>query len=563
VARVRPVTAVSRRDLLVMAILLFCSILVTGYDTYIDNHSLQLPIVDRLADPSAYPGDPFVDTAPYYASVLWRLVAMVSPVVPPLVQLGVLFVLERLLLLLAFRELARAMAPGSRLAELGAMAFVALAPKPVIAEGTIVTSYMEQTGLAIPFFVLAMASYLRDRPLACAAFMGLGFNFNSLYGIYFATYLGAMTVFDGTWRRLWPRWLAAGGIFLLVALPGLLMSLGAYARHEADPQLWVWVSRVRFPHHLYPLTWGKAVLTRFLLLFGLVLATAWVNRDLVGRLGARVLAWCSNGALWITVAIVAPVLSIPRLLMLQPGRACDLWEAFAAVFVLSVMARRLEESRIEPRLGMLLFLGSIFIWFAPPTMLLLLALLVVGLLVHAEPASRESWVRRLTPVVMTLVVAGALAAFGLRALQRHSLRAALGSRPSPAIVELAKWAEGHTPRDAVFLVDPAWSEFRPLAHRPLFTTWKDGAAALWDRTFVGEWTDRMSAFGLYPGAPITSKQARALIADRFAQLSDEEVLRLRDRYRVSYWIVPISHPSALPVAFETRFYRVLAVDGTL
>ena len=71
------------------------SILVTGYDTYIDNHALQLPIVDRLADASMYPGDPFVDTAPYYASVLWRLVAMVSPMVPSLTQLAVLFVFER------------------------------------------------------------------------------------------------------------------------------------------------------------------------------------------------------------------------------------------------------------------------------------------------------------------------------------------------------------------------------------------------------------------------------------------------------------------------------------
>lgn len=560
-APARTVTAMLLNGRIAMIILLFCSILVTGYDTFIDNHALQLPIVDRLADPTAYPGDPFVDTTPFYASVLWRVVAMVSPVVPTLTQLAVLFVIERVLLLLAFRELARAMVPSSRLAELAAMAFIALAPKPVIAEGTIVTSYMEQTGLAIPFFVLAMAAYLRDRPLACALFMGLGFDLNSLYGVYFATYLGAMMVVDGTWPRLWPRWFVAGGLFLVVSIPALLLSVNAFAQREADASLWVWVSRVRFPHHLYPLTWDSVVVTRFAMLFGLVVAAAWVNRAYLGRLGAQTLAWCANAAVWMVIALVAPLLGVPRLLMLQPGRACDLWEVFAAVFLIAVMARRLEESRIDPRLGVLLFLSSIILWFAPPSVVLLVALLVFGLLLRVRPSSPEAWRRRLTPVVLALVVASALGAYGLRVLQRRSLRNALGTRPPPPIVEVATWAERHTPRNAVFLVDPTWAEFRPLARRPLFTTWKDGAAALWDRAFVGEWTARMATFGLRPQDPLSSKEARTVIAEGFSRLTDEDVLKLRDRYRVSYWIVPRPHPSALPIVYETRFHRVLAVNG--
>jgi hypothetical protein len=37
---------------------------------------------------------------------------------------------------------------------------------------------------------------------------------------------------------------------------------------------------------------------------------------------------------------------------------------------------------------------------------------------------------------------------------------------------------------------------------------------------------------------------------------------MRDRYHLSYWVVPSSHHSSLPVVFETPYHRVLALKGS-
>jgi hypothetical protein len=123
------------------------------------------------------------------------------------------------------------------------------------------------------------------------------------------------------------------------------------------------------------------------------------------------------------------------------------------------------------------------------------------------------------------------------------------------------WAALHTPRDAVFLSDPFWLELRPLAMRPVFTTWKDGAAILWDRAFVAAWTARMQALGLEPHADVTDKQARAIVADTYRGLDDARVRALRQRFALDYWVVRGGHVSAFPVVFETERYRVLALGS--
>jgi len=128
------------------------------------------------------------------------------------------------------------------------------------------------------------------------------------------------------------------------------------------------------------------------------------------------------------------------------------------------------------------------------------------------------------------------------------------------MLALTGWARENTTRDAVFLVHPTWSEFRPLAQRPVFGTWKDGAAILWDRPYLAHWIARMQAFGLEPSSEVSAKEARAIIASGYAALTDDNVRELRHRYRVAYWVVPHGHPSAFPVAFETNLFLVLSVQ---
>jgi len=127
------------------------------------NNELHFPLVQVLNDPALYPGDPFAATLAGYASMVWPLVAIPARWIELQWLLIPLAVLERLLVLWAGGRLARALAPGSDLAVIGAWILFAGAPRPLVGAGTIVTGEFEQTGVAVALFMLAAAALLEDQ----------------------------------------------------------------------------------------------------------------------------------------------------------------------------------------------------------------------------------------------------------------------------------------------------------------------------------------------------------------------------------------------------------------
>jgi hypothetical protein len=403
-----------------------------------------------------------------------------------------------------------------------------------------------------------VAFYLEGRPYRSALLLGLGCCFNSLYGTYLATYLIAMTLADGGWRRLWPTGIGAAGVFLLAASPGLAMTVPAFGLPEPDRGLWLWASEVRFSHHLYPLSWGRAVLAEFGLLLALVVAAAWRSRAREPLLASRALAWCVTGMAWLTLAFLAPVIGSPAVLISHPARACDFWQVLAAVYLISLAARQVEARRVDPVLGIATLLGAILVWFLPGYTVIL-AGLVGGTLLLAGRSEMTLW-RRTAPIVVGVVIVIACALPVRRARAGMSVMAAIGWRPNAEMVALADWARTNTTADAVFLVHPMWAEFRALAERPVFGTWKDGAAILWNRPYLAHWIARMNALGLKPGVPITAKDARATIANGFTHLTDADVRELRRQFHVAYWVVPRGQHSEFPVAYEGNLFVILSTQ---
>ena len=131
------------------------------------------------------------------------------------------------------------------------------------------------------------------------------------------------------------------------------------------------------------------------------------------------------------------------------------------------------------------------------------------------------------------------------------------------MVSIAEWARGNAPLDAVFLVDPTWGSFRALSRRPVFVTFQDGTAILWDRSFVEEWVRRLQAIGLNveDGARITDeRQINTWLTSAYERLTDADVRRLSEWASVRYWVVSRGRPSAFPVVYQGRSYNVLRVD---
>lgn len=543
------------------------SLLVTGYSIYTVNQSFQLPLVLMLKDPTLYPHDPLAATLPYYVSILWRLISWASRVIPLEPLLFALFVLERLLVLYAAGCLANAFAPHSRLAIIGSMALFALAPAPLIGGGTLVTNYLEQTGLSIPFFMLAMAAFYRSKPIPWAVWLAVGFSMNSMYGAYALSYFGAAFLFDSRYRKHWSVWASSFGLFLILAAPTIFLSVFDMDRGTPDRNLWIAASRLRLPHHLYPMGWPGWEF----MVFGLVLLSALAVTRQYGRkqqdlwLFRSSLIWSCAGVVWVGLAFLAARLRSLPLLVLMPARSTDLCFAFMATALVSACSAMVEESAQASALyGGLLF-ASVLFW---RLQIIPLSLIVIAFGLASWIPSRNRVSPRVRSNRFALAI-GILVLFAAFRTVHHvgmHLAELMDRRPDPSIEQFSRWAKANTSRDAVFLVDPsdeAWDHFRTLAERPVFTTWKDGGAILWDRPFITEWAKRLNAIGFdVRREPSGFADSVDRLYTLYEGLSDHNVEALRTRYAVRYWITPVSHHSDFPIVFRNRFYKVLVVQQT-
>jgi hypothetical protein len=111
----------------------------------------------------------------------------------------------------------------------------------------------------------------------------------------------------------------------------------------------------------------------------------------------------------------------------------------------------------------------------------------------------------------------------------------------------------------MFLVDPHWEEFRALSQRPVFVTWKDGTAMLWERNFVSEWVTRIESFGFsfMNTDQLGTTKGSSQLSRLYEDMDDEDVTILSNNYPISFWVVPIDQPSSLPSVFQTRDFKVL------
>ncbi|MFE1745299.1 DUF6798 domain-containing protein [Coleofasciculus sp. H7-2] len=450
------------------------------------------------------------------------------------------------------------------------MALFALAISPIIGSGTIVEDYFEQTGFFIPFFLLATASFYKERPLPCAIWLAIGFNLNSMYGVYALTYLGAVFLLDSTYRRAWKKWMLFFGLFLLLASPAIYLTAAAFGREAVDKQLWLAASKFRFPHHLYPLTWSSQSFAHFAILIVLLLVILYQNKQRIEKLFKHGVIWAGMSILWVFYAFVAAYIAkSPSMIIMHPARATDLWYCFAEIALISVCAIQLEASRGKARwiLAAVVFASSILIWHQPVgTYIIAVCLIALTFRPVWYYILGRGSTNRVALLLTLVVFVMGVKSFRYRISQTGSFDAALIRRPSSSMEEVINWTSANTPLDAQFLVElfsdprlPGWEEFRGLAKRPVFVTWKDGSAILWDRPYVQAWAERLKALGF----DITKEESTNAInklKSLYKKLRDEDIKRLQSRFIINYWIVPANHPSTFPVAFQNRSYKVLKLQ---
>ncbi|MGB6423467.1 MAG: DUF6798 domain-containing protein [Anaerolineales bacterium] len=544
-------------------ILFLTSLLISGYQVYSANHAVQIPFIQWINNPSLFPNDPFVSTYIHYIAPIYRVVAIISSYIPLETSLLLLFLITRALILVAAARLAMTLNPNSKLAGVGAMAFFALYPTPIIGHGTLVNNYFEHTSMSVAFLLLATAAFYSMRPYYWALWLAIGFNLNIMYGAYACVYFTAVFLLDTCYRSNWKDWILPGVLFVILSLPTIVPTMSAFQINAVNKEHWLRVSEVRMPFHLYPLTWEQY---RFNLFFAFISCYAillYLRKKDMDRLFKHGMIWLAVSICWLIYAFAAAyVVKSPTMLVMHPARGTDLFFAFAAIAMIVVFASLIENKTTNKRVYVVLFFFSIFwLWFYEFTFIMELVFLIIAIAViwdrFWKRILKEGNPPQLSNIVVLIVMLLGLITFSIQVYSDRVIT--LIRYPKSQIQEVSRWAEENTSIDDVFLIDPNWSEFRALSQRPVFVTWKDGTAMLWERSFASEWVTRIESFGFSFEKTDESGTADGFrpLTSFYENMDDKDVFTLSSSYPIRFWVVSVDHTSSFPVVFQTTGYKVL------
>lgn len=556
----------SRRILWIQGTVLFAiSIIISGYSIYSGNHSVQVPLILSAKNPNLFPNDPFISTLLYYPSPIWRLIAFLSGFITLETLLLLLFLITRALVLFAASNLALSFYPGSWLAPVGAMAFFALIPSPLFGHGTLVINYFEHTSLSIAFLILAVSAFYKKKYLTWMIFLTLGFYINIMYGSYAFLYLTAVFLFDADYRTNWKRWVPPFLLFLLLASPLILSTLSSFNYQDFNRELWIQVSKIRQPYHLFPLSWEPYRFNLFLALIFFTGISLYQSKQEKRKLYNHYLVWSAVAIIFLTCAFAAAyILRSPVFLSMQIGRGTDLWFVFSVVAMISAFSYLVERNSTNKQLYAILYFVSIFwVWFFEFPILIEMIFIIVAIFIIWLPAWKRifqsGYPLRLTNLVLIIIVFLGLTQFSIKTYSEKVI--SLMIQPSSQIQEVSRWAKENTSIEDMFLIDPNWDEFRALSQRPVFVTWKDGTAMLWKRDFINEWVPRIEAFGFdfYKTDQVGTPEGLNQLSRLYNKLDDSQVLKLTEKYPIHYWVAPKNLSSQFPVLYQTSAYKVLRI----
>lgn len=535
----RRFTYLARSRVLWLVVATLFMLLRYGYEPLTGaNHCYQYIVVQKIAFPYLYPNDAFVEmTWRGYASVLWYLIGyIVKGTDIALEKIDfTLFLTNRMLIVAAFIYIAQLLFPGKRVAPPAAIALLMIGIGTPVGGGQPIRSSMEQTGFAIAFGLFCLGALLQKRPTFVAINLGLCFNFNTMYGIFVLTYVLVTVLLNPIYRYNWKLWLSATLTGIVLGLPGIWLTLAASSSRAEITAVWQ-ASELAYPYHFYPHAFRDAMsIEKHVYLLALAFTAFLILRlhPKDGRVESSLLLWLGTMMGWYGASWIASWAGVLTAVRIQPVRGVDYGYVIFSLYVFCSLAVLLEELLRR---------------------------------------------RRLFPQRETLLVAGLYCAIGFwtvgqAGIKRFYREGSLIQVALPPCFRASEWARLNTSTDAVFLVpigmDEGWHNFRHLAQRNVFVTWKDGCAWIWASAYAPEWLDRISALGFFEVASLDRShyvRGRWIDAYRYnnsvsPQLTEAKVINLAKRYRIDYWVAYVHQETTLPVVYQDERYKIVKIDA--
>jgi hypothetical protein len=535
-----------------------CSVLFAGYYFGTFDQAIHIPFLKKFADPSLYPNDPFFDLRLRHYSFFWFPFIWAYRAGALEVAMFAVHLLVTYATFWALWELSWTMFRTPLASLLAVATFVV--PHAGFAGFTLIEFSLLNRTFVLPFLLVAINLYLRQRPLLAFFTLGVLYNLH----VVSVNFVLAMLLFDSLWqiRRTGWRTLVGGvALFVIAALPVLLwwLSAGGGVR---GPQ-WEWFSLLwrSYFYHLFFLI-GPFPMVVLVTLGGCAAVVLFI----VARRAAppppaidRSVANFMIAALLIVAvqAAISYVYPITILIQSQIMRAGVFAMLFAYLYVAHALAEGLRSGRLARGAGSLLIAATVLL----PSPLFLL---IVGAITR--------WVRpaRLARVLGWGVTAASFVGIILVASALGIWRPRIHIFPEQsAWADTQLWARDNTPRDTVFITPPQrwWFydlEWRVLSERSTVATLSELLEAAFAPEYIPRWRERFEAVA--PGAQARMRgdvfENNDLAAAAFYSLSTGELQQIGRRYGATYLVMEKPHTRDLPVAYENVGFIVYRLDAT-
>jgi len=429
----------------------------------------------RQAHPELYRHDWLVSSTTMYHSVFGKLAAWLFQIDDSGVySVGIAHFVVMTAVVVALFAVISAVTEHRALAVFAILVgWLAIGGERSIAGSYLWGGYLQPSLLATLGWIVALAAYVRNKPLATGIALAMG-------GLFHANFLllgiGTFTLAElGSSRGVRVKRLIMLLAPQLVALALLAPDILA-STHDSEPALALWVlSRFHAPVHYDPFAISTELVgfARWPAL-GLVvapIAAAWARRDAIRRLNALAVIIATICIATCLVALIPPLERVTRLYVWRmapfAALAAQIVAVCAVVATLEDPARWRELPRW--RLAVALALAGWIAWteavqhLYPGGWVLCIALGIIA----AAFVVPVRW-RAALPAVL------AVSCLGVALGEQASVLVAphFAESGDPPATELFAWVRGHTSVDAEFLVPPDFGTFRLLARRAIYVDFK-------------------------------------------------------------------------------------------
>ena len=560
------------------------SLLIFGYDFGLGPNLAQvLPYINRLADPSLYPGDIFLKSFSSFPSLYPAAAAFLGRFASLETLHLAAYLAARFFFLSLVFDLAETLTGNRK------TAFIAALLAAVSAQANVLTPLGEDPLLKTSFFQSTLAGlagtfslllFLRKKYLPAFAALGAMLFINGLLAFFLAALYASALRGAPDAPSMRRGWAALGAISLpwLAWLASLHNQFGG-----AGPDLAA-LSKLWYPGHFFPSAWSADKWFRLavflplnlLLIYGRAAASP---RERTTRAFMRAFY-----ALWTAAFVFGELLPLPRLVNLQLFRSdaffCLFGIIFAADFLRGLFGKEesggwalgalilLSFTETGPAVYPLFALALLAAWRCGPAWVFRAAALAGAAFCAKEllflPGTSPE--QKKYTVALLLFSLGALSGKNFKSAVSPGRAAALalaavlipflplinyrvaerawgnygGERAS--WLELQNWARENTPVHAVFLVPPDTYGFRVFSLRSPVTEWLDGGAMHWAPGFEKDWAQRI--------ADLRAESPRPEGADLgYSAIKEAGFIRLGRKYGASYAV----RRSGAALSFKTLY----------